>query len=192
MDTRSVALVSVFSATWVASQFYLGTLIGGTTSIHGVAQRFVGWLLMIVLAELAGRFGRVSAMATVAALATRMIRLQASLYVWTVGLGYILGGLTFDLMFFLPAAKSLTGNKKRAYILTASLLSGALALTPYISFKMLTLLPQAVGVWLATYIPNAVLEVALSVAGTLTGLSFAPLIKPWSSKRKNDGLPRIT
>jgi len=52
----------------------------------------MGWFLMLVLAELTNRFGRVSLMATIGAFATRMLRYTAVLYVWTVGLGYALGG----------------------------------------------------------------------------------------------------
>jgi len=182
VDTREIALVSVFSAVWIAAQIYLSPIIGQITQIHGVIQRVVGWLLMLTLAELVGKFGRVSIMAAVAALATRIIRRSASLYIWAVGLGYALGGLTFDLLFFVPRVSRLQGKTRKAYLLTISLVSGVVAVIPYVFFQLFTLLPPAFIIWIPTYIPNAVIEVALNLLGTLTGLSTLPLITPWSTK----------
>jgi len=182
VNTKEVALVSVFSAVWVAAQMSLGPIIGQITGVHGVIQNLVGWLLMLIVAELTGKFGRVSIMAAVAALATRMIRVSPSLYVWVVGLGYTLGGLTFDLLFFIPGVSSFEGKTRKAYLLTISLISGVVANVPYVLFKLFTLLLPFFIIWIPTYIPLAVKDLVLNVIGTIIGLSLLPLIKPWSAK----------
>lgn len=179
LNTKEIALVSVFSAVWVTAQIYLGPTIGQVTNVHGVAQRLVGWLLMLILAELTGKFGRVSIMAAVAALATRVIRRSASLYIWMVGLGYALGGLSFDLLFFISGANNPERKNRKISLLTISLISGVVALVPYVLFKLFTLLLPAFVVWIPTYFPKAVILVVLNVLGTLTGFSIFPQIKPW-------------
>lgn len=181
-NTKEIALISVLSSLWIVSQIYLGPIISQTIHVHGVTQRFVGWLLMLVLAELTGKFGRVSIMAAVAAFATRMVRRSASLYIWMVGLGYALGGLMFDLLFFMPFTSKFEGRTRKAYLLIISLVSGALALVPYLFFKLYSLGPYPFIVWIPTYAPTAVGDVVLNVLGTLTGLSILPRIKAWSIK----------
>jgi hypothetical protein len=71
----------MFAALWVTAQVALGPLLGQLTPIHGIMQRLVGWLLMVLLAEIVQQFGRVSLMATIAALATRIIRQSGALYI---------------------------------------------------------------------------------------------------------------
>lgn len=137
---------------------------------------------MLVLAELTGKFGRVSIMAAVAALATRMIRRSASLYMWMVGLGYALGGLTFDLLFFIPFTSNFEGRTRKVNLLIISLVSGALALVPYLLFKLYSLSLYPFIVWIPTYAPKAVKNVVLNVLGTLTGLSILPKIEAWKPK----------
>jgi uncharacterized membrane protein YciS (DUF1049 family) len=56
-------------------------------------------MLMLILANVSGVFGRVSIMALVASLGTRLIRLSPLTGI-IVGVGYVLGGLIFDIMFF--------------------------------------------------------------------------------------------
>ncbi len=181
-STNEIALVSVFSAVWIVSQIYLGPIIGQVTQVHGVAQRLVGWLLMLILAELTGKFGRVSIMATVAALATRMIRRSASLYVWVLGLGYVLGGLTFDLLFFMPIANNFEGKPRNVYLLATSLLSGLVVLVPYLLFKLYTLGTYAFVAFIPNYAYSTVKGTGLSFLGTLIGLSFSSQIKPWTAR----------
>ena len=48
MNTREIALVSIFSAVWVVSQIYLGPVIGQLTTLHGLVQRFMGRFLMLI------------------------------------------------------------------------------------------------------------------------------------------------
>ena len=182
MNTKEIALISVFSAVWVATQTSLGPIISQVTGIHGVVQNLVGWLLMLTVAELTGKFGRVSTMSAVAALATRMIRISPALYIWVVGLGYALGGLTFDLLFFMPIVNNLEGKGRKAYILTIALISGVVANVPYVFFKLFTLLLPAFIIWFPTYAPLAVKDLVLNVLGAFIGLSILPLIKPWSTK----------
>jgi len=141
---------------------------------------------MLVLAELTGKFGRVSIMAAVAALATRMVRPSASLYIWMVGLGYALGGLTFDLLFFIPFISGFEGWTRKVYLLIISLVSGALALVPYLFFKLFAFDWNLIAFIASdpTYPLDAVKSVLLSFLGTLTGLPILPRIKAWSLKIK--------
>jgi len=185
-NTKEIALISVFSSLWIVSEIYFGPIISQTIHVHGVIQRFLGWLLMLVLAELIGKFGRVSIMAAVAALTTRMIRRSASLYIWMVGLGYALGGLTFDLLFFMPFTSKFEGRTRKAYLLIISLVSGALALVPYLFFKLFAFDWNLIAFIASdpTYPLDAVKSVILNVLGTLTGLSILPKMEAWKSKIK--------
>jgi hypothetical protein len=48
MDSRDIALISVFAAVWMVAQITLGPIIGrfsvGLVSLHGVVNRVVGWM----------------------------------------------------------------------------------------------------------------------------------------------------
>jgi hypothetical protein len=169
----------MFAALWVAGQIALGPLLGQLTPIHGIMQRLFGWLLMVLLAEILPRFGRVSMMAAIAALATRIIRQSGALYIWAIGFGYALGGFTFDLLFFFARARTLTSRRRRLYLLLISGVSGTLAVVPYLLFKLGTMTITAFLVWVPLYLPTAVSNVALNVLGTALGLSLLPLITPW-------------
>ena len=179
VSTRELALISAFSALWIAAQDTLGPPIGEITGVHGAVQRFLGWLLMLLLAELTERFGRVTLMSVVAALATRMIRRSASLYPWVLASGYVLGGLVFDLLFFIsfPWTKELNGNAKRSYFLLASLISGVFVLRPYLLFQLYTLEGQVFTASLPIYAYDLVKGTILSIFGTFIGSSIAPRIK---------------
>lgn len=170
-------MISLFSAIWVASQIYLGPVIGRLTTLHGLVQRFMGWFLMLVLAELTGRFGRVSLMAGIAALATRMIRYSASLYVWAVGLGYALGGLSFDALFFVPAARGLRMGRRTGYLVMTALVSGVLASLPYFLYRLISYGPVAFLVWLPVNLPKEFMDIGLNVLGTLAAVPMVPKIK---------------
>jgi hypothetical protein len=182
ISTKEIALISVFSSVWVVSQIYFGSIIGQVTRVHGVAQRLVGWLLMLILAELTGKFGRVSIMAAVAAVATRIVRRSASLYVWVLGLGYFLGGLTFDLLFFIPFTKNLEGKTRKVYLLTISVLSGLVVLIPYLFFKLYTLGIHSFIAFIPKYAYSTIKGPLLSFLGTFIGLSSLSKIKPWTMK----------
>jgi hypothetical protein len=164
------------------SQIYLGPIIGQVTHVHGVAQRLVGWVLMLILAELVGKFGRVSTMAITAALVTRLLRRSASLYIWTVGLGYALGGIMFDLLFFLPIGQRLQGKTRKFYVISITVVSGLTVLIPYKFFKLEVRGFEAFILFIPSYIYSTTKGTVLSVLGTITGLSSLSRIRPWAKK----------
>lgn len=182
LNTKEIALISVFSSVWVVSQIYLGPVIGQLTQVHGVINRLVGWLLMLVLAELTGKFGSVSIMATVAALATRIIRRSTSLYALTIGLGYALAGLIFDILFSLSLSNNLAGRGRKAYLLGCSVVSGVVALTPYLIFQFSVLGLHGFLVLSPRYTYSLVKGVLLSFLGTFTGLFVLPRLEIWKSR----------
>lgn len=179
IGSRELALISIFSALWIAAQVTLGPIMSQITHVHGVIQRLLGWLLMLILAELTEKFGRVTLMATTVALATRIIRRTPSLYPWVLALGYALGGLAFDLLFFtpFPRVKSLKGKAKIGYVLIVSLISGIFALIPYLLFKFYTLGVYVFAVQLPIYGYALLKGVSLNMIGTLIGSSIVPRIK---------------
>ena len=181
INTKNLALISIFSAIWIVSQIYLGPLIGQITRQHGVINRVVGWLLMVVLAELTGRFGRVSLMSAIAALATRIVRRSASLYALTVGLGYALGGLVFDILYFLPFANNFEGRRRKIYILVCSVLSGIIAIVPYLVFKFYMLGLHGFLALSPVYAYYLIKGISLSFFGSLIGLSLTPKIEVWKA-----------
>ncbi|MEM4229844.1 MAG: hypothetical protein QXZ66_08815 [Thermoproteota archaeon] len=173
LSTRDIALVAAFSAIWIASETYLGRTISLVTGVHGVIQRFLGWLLMLIMARITGRFGNVTIMATVSSLATRISR-SLQIYALFVGLGYAIGGLTFDLMYFLPKNQKDMGKK---YTIFVSLVSGVAASLPYMLLYFFTLSFYGFLIWFPTYVPNLMKSIGLSILGALTGLSVLPLIE---------------
>jgi len=180
-NTKELALISVLSSLWIVSQIYLGPIISQITHVHGVIQRVFGWFLMLTLARLTGRFGRVTTMAAIASSATRIIR-PGRIYALFVGFGYALGGLTFDLLYFLPFAKNIKGGVERIYLLAISSLSGAVALIPYLLFQLSVLGFYGFVVWLPLYAYEMVKSVALSILGTLIGISVLPQVDVWALK----------
>jgi len=181
-NTKDLAFISVFSAVWIVSQIYLGPWIGQITRQHGVINRLVGWLLMVVLAELTGRFGRISFMSTIAALATRIVRRSTSLYALTVGLGYALGGLVFDVLYFLPFSSNLKGRSRKIYILICSVLSGMVASVPYLIFKFYMLGPYGFLALSPMYMYSLIKGTLLSFFGSFISLSFLPKIEMWKDR----------
>ena len=182
-STKELALISVLTSLWIVSQLYLGPVISQTTNVHGAIQRVMGWFLMLTLARLTGKFGRVTAMATITSLATRVIR-TGPVYSLFVGFGYALGGLTFDLLYFFPIAKNLKGRAEKTYLLGISVFSGTVALIPYILFKFSVLGFYGFLVWIPLYAYSSIKSVTLNVLGTLIGISILPQIEVWASKIK--------
>jgi len=180
-NTKELALISVLSSLWIVSEIYLGPVISQITHVHGVIQRVLGWFLMLVLARLTGKFGRVTTMAAIASSATRIIR-PGRIYALFVGLGYALGGITFDLLYFLPIARSFKGEVKRTYLLSISLASGATALIPYLLFQLSLLGFYGFVAWIPLYTYDMIKSVALSILGTLIGISVLPKIESWAWK----------
>lgn len=172
-SSKELALIAIFSSLWITSQIYLGPLIGKLTGEHGVIQRFLGWLLMLFMARFTSKFGRVTLMAAVASLTTRIIR-PGAIYTLFVGLGYALGGLTFDLLYFLPS-KAI--HARKTFLLLISLVSGIVASIPYMLYRLAFLGFYGFLMWLPFYLPDLIRGTLLSVTGTLTGLFIAPRIE---------------
>jgi len=172
-SSKELALIALFSSLWITSQIYLGPLIGRLTGEHGVIQRFLGWLLMLLIARLTGKFGRVTLMAAVTSVATRIVH-PGAIYSLFVGLGYALGGLTFDLLYFLPSKAIQT---RKTSLLLISLVSSMIAGIPYMLYRLAFLSLYGFLMWLPFYMPDLIRSVLLSVTGTLTGLFIAPKIE---------------
>lgn len=174
-DAKELALISVFSSLWVVSEVSLGPTISQITQVHGVIERVLGWLLMFMLAELTGKFGRVTMMSAIASLATRIIRL-GRLYALFVGIGYALGGFTFDLLLF-GSKETSEGKHGKSYLILISFLSGTIALIPYLLFELSVLGSYGFILWIPYYVYAMVKGVILSVLGTTLGILVSPRIK---------------
>jgi len=172
-SSKELALIAALSSLWITSQIYLGPLVGRLTGEHGVIQRFLGWLLMLLMARLTNRFGRVTLMATIVSLATRIIR-PGALYALFIGLGYALGGLIFDLLYFFSSKED---RSRKTLLLSISLISGLIASIPYMLYRFAFLGFYGFLMWLPFYLPDLVRGTLLSVAGTLTGLLIIPKVE---------------
>jgi signal transduction histidine kinase len=172
-SSKELALIAALSSLWITSQIYLGPLVGRLTGEHGVIQRFLGWLLMLLMARLTNRFGRVTLMVTVVSLATRIIR-PGALYALFTGLGYALGGLIFDLLYFFSSKEA---HSRKTLLLSISLISGLIASIPYMLYRFAFLGFYGFLLWLPFYLPDLVRGTLLSVAGTLTGLLIIPKVE---------------
>ena len=135
---------------------------------------------MLALAELTGKFGRVTMMAATASIATRILR-PGRLYSIFVGFGYALGGLTFDLLYFFPLGKKLGKKTWKIYLLGISVLSAAVSFVPYLLYKFSVLGPYGFLGWIPFYIFSMVRSIALTVVGTTIGISVMPQIDIWRS-----------
>ena len=179
LDSQDVALISVFAALWIASQITLGPVIGsislGPVSLHGTVNRVAGWMLMLVLADITGRFGRVTLMASVASLATRMIRLSA-LTGFIVGIGYALGGLVFDALIHGCIRGRLDRRSCWLGVVTVAVISGFMASVPYLFFKFMVLGMDAFLVLSPVYLLSTAKGIFFSVIGIMLGLSIIPRI----------------
>jgi hypothetical protein len=180
ITTRETALIAIFSAICIASEIVLGRVVGrfslGPISLHGVVNRVVGWMLMLIMAETCQKFGRVTLMSLVAALGTRIIRVSA-LEGLVVGAGYALGGFTFDLLFFIPPMIGLGKRSRELYLILASAISGSLAITPYLLYKFAATGPVAFLALLPLYVVSTTKGILFSIAGTSLGLSIYSRIK---------------
>jgi hypothetical protein len=165
MKSRELALLSVFSALWIAAQLTLGPVLGrfsiGPISLHGSVNRVVGWMLMVIFADLSGEFGRVSLMALIASL----------------GAGYALGGLAFDAMYFGWYGWKPSSRSGKTFLLVVSIISGTLAMVPYIILKFSMLNIEAFLALIPLYAISMLKGTLFSVAGTSVGLSIIPRLK---------------
>ncbi len=180
LSVREVALITVFASLWIGAQVSLGPLVGrfsfGPISMHGVMNHLVGWYLMTVMAAYCGRFGRVSFLALIAAIGTRIIR--ASLIEGVlVGLGYALAGLLFDLLYFMPPVREEQDRGRRIYLLAVASATGVATLIPFLAFRFYLLGPLAFIVLRPSYGFSAAKNLVFSLLGTSLALSTLPMIK---------------
>jgi len=183
-NTKELALISIFSSLWIVLEIYFGPFISQVTQVHGVIQRVFGWFLMLVLAALTGKFGRVTTMAAIASAATRIIR-PGRLYSLFVGLGYAFGGLTFDLLYFLPWIRNHKEKTGKTYLLAISALSGTVALIPYVLFNLSVMGLSGFLIWIPLYTYDMIKSVVLSILGTLIGMSVLPRVAVFALKVKD-------
>ncbi len=180
MSSRELTLLSVFSALWIAAQLTLGPILGrfsiGPISLHGSVNRVVGWMLMVIFADLSGEFGRVSMMALIASLVTRIIRLSPLTGLVT-GAGYALGGLAFDAMYFGWHGWKPGRRFGITFLLFVSIISGTLAMVFYIILKFSMLNIEAFIALIPLYAISMLKGTLFSVAGTYIGFSIIPRIK---------------
>jgi hypothetical protein len=180
LNTREIALISILSSIWITAQITLGPMVGrislGPISLHGVINRLIGWMLILILAQLSTKFGKVTIMSSIAAMGTRIIRLSA-LTGLMIGAGYALGGLIFDLLHFMSPAMGLKPRSRSAYLLISSTISGTLAIIPYLLFKLTALGPAAFLAFTPLYLISTIKGTVFSIAGTSLALSILPRLK---------------
>jgi hypothetical protein len=134
---------------------------------------------MLILAELTGKFGRVTIMAGISSFVTRVIRQSALLGIVT-GFGYVLGGLVFDILFFIPIIKNLHGKTKYFSLLIIGIISGILTNFPYLFYKLYFLTFEGFILWIPIYSISFFRNVTLSGLGVFLGFPILPRIKFWS------------
>lgn len=190
LTTREIALVATFSSIWIASQVTLGPLIGrlsiGPFSMHGAINRIVGWSLMLILAEFCSGFGRVSAMAAISALATRVVR-ASPLEAVAVGAGYAVGGLVFDSVVHVPILTPLRTKYPSKYLIMASLVSGTSAMVPYLLLNLLVLGSSAFLSLIPLYVYSTAKGTFLSLLGTVLGLTLSPRLRKFGQQLRPGG-----
>jgi len=184
LSTKEIAYISVLSAVWISSQFYLGPIIGRITQMHGMVNRLVGWSLMLILAEQTGKFGRVSTMAAIASLVTRIVGSQRAdpLETFFVGLGYAMGGLTFDLFFFFPFTDSFQRRMRNSYLIAIAVFSGTIAALPYLLSKVYFLGIDGFILWFPLNSYRVAKDIILSVLGVSICLPILPCLNVWRLK----------
>ena len=175
LTSKELALISLFSATWIASQLTFGPIIGrislGPFTLHGVVNRVVGWTLMLVLAEISGRFGPVSLMSITASVGTRIIR-ASPLSGFVTGIGYALGGVLFDYLFNV-SEKWVNRGSSSGRLFMFSFLSGAIAIFPYLLYRLLVLGWAGFLILTPVYAYSAFKGIVFSLLGTSLGISVS-------------------
>jgi len=180
MKAKEIALIAIFASIWIAFQVSLGPIVGrfrlGPLSLHGVVNLIVGWFLMLVLAEICRKFGRVSVMAIIAAIGTRSVRVSL-VEGLIVGAGYALGGILFDVFFFIPIINNLRGKKRDVYLLVISSITGLISLFPYLLLELSVLSIPAFIAKTPLYAYFALKSVIFSALGATLGLIILPQVK---------------
>ena len=181
MKTKEITLISIFAAFWIIAETILGPVVGrfslGPFTLHGVVNRIVGWMLMLILAKVTGRFGRITIMVLTASLATRLLRASA-LEALVVGVGYVFGGLLFDIIIFLPSLRNLQGKVGTVHVFSASFASGLTASAPYLLLSLFLVGPFGFAAASLIYTYSTVKGAVFSLLGTSVGLILLPRIAP--------------
>lgn len=119
---------------------------------------------MTVLAEHVSGFGRITLTTLIAVLITRLQRANV-FEAMMVGLGYILAGLTFDLLV------SLRRIRNQLYYIVATLITGFIAVIPYWLSKIYFLGVGGFILAFPVYLYSGLKGVTLSVVGSIVGVS---------------------
>lgn len=174
MNTKEIALITTTAAAWASIQLVLGPYIGrisiGPISFHGAVNRLVGWFLMTTMSFIVTRFGRITSMTLIAALITRIIRLRL-IEGLLVGLGYILAGLTFDLLI------NVKGSRTTLYYIVVAVTSGFVVLIPWWMWRIYILTPMGFLLLFPYYAYSLIKGLVLSVLGTSLALASMPVLK---------------
>jgi len=177
---KSLAMATVFSSLWIAGQLVLSPMVGrlslGPLNLHGVVERVLGWFLMATMTWLTARFGRITLMASVAAIGTRLFR-PPSFESITVGAGYALGGLVFDFLYFRTRAhRSQDRFANRFWIVLFSAMSAS---APYLLWKVSTLGLPAFFLLSPLYALDVAKGLVFSSIGATLGLrgKFGPALR---------------
>jgi len=168
---------------WIAAQTVLGPLVGrfsfGPISMHGTVNHVVGWFAMVLTASLLERFGMVSIMSTTAALGTRVVRASA-LEGALVGLGYVVAGLLFDALYFVPRPNRFQGNERKIYVISIAAVTGVATLIPYLVFRFYALGPTAFTILLPSYLFSAGKNAFFSSVGAYLAVVTLPRLSETS------------
>lgn len=160
----------------------IGRIVIGPLSFHGVINRVFGWFLMTIFTWLVGRFGRIALLASVAALGTRMFRVP-SMESISVGVGYAIGGLVFDIVYYPVYAR---GSKTEPlYGLLVAVVSAVATSIPYLLWKLTALGSEVFFLMSPVYAFDVLKGVVLSSLGTALGLQARSVLKsPFLNKNE--------
>ena len=179
MKTKELTLITMFSALWIALELSLGQIIGrislGPISFHGVVNRMVGWFLMTILAELISGFGKITLMATIASITTRIQRIN-TLEGLIVASGYILAGFIFDILV------NIKRNKGSRYYNIIGIITGFIAIIPYWISRIYILGFVGFVISFPVYVYSAIKGLSFSVIGVNVGIALNRMLVKYKFK----------
>lgn len=173
MKTKELTLIIMFSALWAALELLLGQIIGrisiGPISFHGAVNRIVGWFLMIILAEWTSSFGKITLMAMIASIITRIQRVRI-LEGLIVASGYVLAGFIFDIL------ASIKRNKGLYYYNIIGIVTGFAAIIPYWISRIYILGFLGFAFSFPIYAYSAIKGLFFSMIGTNIGVTINQIL----------------
>lgn len=179
MKIRELTLIIMFSALWIALELSLGQIIGrisiGPISFHGVINRIVGWILMTVLAEQVSSFGRITLMAMIASITTRIQRIN-TLEGLIVASGYILAGFIFDILV------NIKRSKGSYYYNTIGIVTGFIAITPYLISRICILGFIGFVLSFPIYVYSTIKGLFFSIIGVNMGITLNRILVKYRFK----------